>query len=95
MSERWEDEDDAFWCDDENFDCDCSEEEVDILDGTAHCWRCGNRRILRTEEFKTANWLRRSAKANGMEPERRQSEFAPTITSGRQSGWPMKTKKEV
>ena len=43
------DENDYDFDPDEQF-CDCSDEEWDLLDCTAKCWSCGNRRNLSTAE---------------------------------------------
>lgn len=43
------DEDDDDFGPYEQF-CDCADEEWDLLDCTAKCWSCGNRRNLSTKE---------------------------------------------
>lgn len=47
-------DDDEYEDYEDDLECDCMEEEVDILTGVAHCWRCGSRRYLGSEEFKRA-----------------------------------------
>jgi hypothetical protein len=44
-------EDDEQADHEDDLECDCTEEEVDVLTGVAHCWRCGSRRYLGSEEF--------------------------------------------
>ena len=39
------------WIEDENFECDCFDEEIDILTGQVNCWRCGATRYLSPDEL--------------------------------------------
>lgn len=43
-------EDDYHYADADDF-CDCSDEDWDLLEGTARCWSCGSRRSLSTAEI--------------------------------------------
>lgn len=38
----------------DDLDCDCAEEEVDVLEGIARCWQCGSTRPLSSEELKSS-----------------------------------------
>lgn len=33
-------------------ECDCEDEDIDILTGISWCWQCGTRRYLSSEELK-------------------------------------------
>lgn len=45
-------EDDDEYADyDDDLECDCMEEEIDVLDGRARCWQCGLSRWLSSEEL--------------------------------------------
>ncbi|WP_029066519.1 hypothetical protein [Labrenzia sp. DG1229] len=45
-------EDDDEYADyDDDLECDCMDEEIDVLTGVAHCSRCGSRRYLSSEDL--------------------------------------------
>ena len=47
----------------EEFECDCEEEELDILTGRAVCWRCGASRFVTSDEFQMRMKLEAEAQA--------------------------------